>query len=101
MSNQSPSPLQGTSAAFEQAALEKFKALLVILPTDCRVYREIWDKSTVLCLDFVDCPEQLTGMQNQVVMLLLAANHLGLSQAISFRVGHKIKGWKSFTSTNI
>ncbi|NJN72212.1 MAG: hypothetical protein HC799_05050 [Limnothrix sp. RL_2_0] len=101
MTDQSPFPLQGTSAAFEQAALAKFKALLVILPPDCRVYREIWDQSTVLCLDFCRCPGQLAGMQDQVVMLLLAANHLGLAQAISFRIGQKIKGWKSLTSTNI
>lgn len=101
MTDQSPFPIQGTSAAFEQAALEKFKALLVILPPECRVFREAWNQSTVLCLDFRRCPEQLAEMQDQVVMLLLAANHLGLAQAISFRVGQKIKSWKSLTSTNI
>ncbi|MGB2926750.1 MAG: hypothetical protein WBB82_15735 [Limnothrix sp.] len=101
MTHHQLSPLQGTSAAFEQAALKRLRESLPILPVDCQLHREVWNRSTILCLDFKNCREQLQLVRSQSVMLLLAADHLGLAQSISLRVGHKVEGWKSLTTTSL
>ena len=95
------SSTQDNSAAFEQAALARFREMLLILPKPCRLHREVWDQSTVLCLDFQDCPEELAIVKKQGLMLLMGADHLGLAQAISFRLGHRIRGWVNFATTDV
>lgn len=94
------SSTQGNSAALEQEALSRFREVLLILPNACRLHREVWDQSTVLCLDFQDCPDELPSVKNQDLMILLGADHLGLAQAISFRIGNKIKGWSNLATTD-
>ncbi|OKH20031.1 hypothetical protein [[Limnothrix rosea] IAM M-220] len=94
------SSTQGSSAAFEQEALARFRKVLLILPDACRLHREVWDQSTVLCLDFQDCPDELSSVKKQAFMILMGADHLGLAQAISFRIGNKIKGWSNFAATD-
>lgn len=101
MSNHQPFSTQGSSEAFEKAALDRFRDMLMILPQACHLHREVWNQSTVLCLDFADCPEQLLAMKEQGLMLMMGADHLGLAQAISFRLGSKIKGWVNFASTDL
>ena len=91
---------QDNSSAFEQTALARFREMLLILPKTCRLHREVWDQSTVLCLDFQDCPEELPIVKEQGLMLLMGADHLGLAQAISFRLGHRIRGWVNFAATD-
>jgi len=49
-------PLNYTSADLEKAAVNRFRSLVVGLPQQCIVFRDLWDRSTVLCLDFADCP---------------------------------------------
>lgn len=100
MSNQ-PFSTQGTSTAFENAALDRFRELIVILPQQCEIYREVWNQSTVLTFDFQACPELLPVVKEQSFLLLLGADHLGLSQSISFRLGKKIEGWVNLTSTDL
>jgi hypothetical protein len=91
---------RGSSAALERAVLERFRKISMVLPASCGLYREVWDQSTVLCLDFQRCPEELADLREQGLMLLMGASHLGLAQAISFRLGRKIKGWVNFASTD-
>ena len=50
------SPFNSTSADFEQAALARFRRLVSFLPQGSKVFREPWGRSTVLCLDFSNCP---------------------------------------------
>ncbi|WP_041763555.1 hypothetical protein [[Leptolyngbya] sp. PCC 7376] len=88
------------SDAFEKAALARYRKMILILPDACRLRREVWDQSTVLCLDFQDCPDDLSSIKKQDLMLLVGAEHLGLAQALSFRLGNKIKGWSNFATTD-
>ncbi|MBV5261342.1 hypothetical protein FLX56_23280 [Synechococcus moorigangaii CMS01] len=98
--NHQPFSTQGSSAAFEKEAIARFRQLTGILPQRCQVYRESWGQSTVLTLDFRDCPDQLNAIKAQGMMLLLGADHLGLAQSILFRLGPKIEGWVNFATTD-
>lgn len=89
------SPLNFTSSDLEKAALDRFRELMENLPKECRVFRSMWGSSTILCLDFVDCPDLLETSQSQSFLLLLAANSLGLSSSILFRIGGKVVSWKN------
>ena len=88
------SPLNCTSNNFEKVSLSRFRSLASGLPQDSQVFREPWGRSTVICIDFINCPHlfPLTSEQNQ--MLTEAIKELGLSHSILFRVGKKILGWK-------
>lgn len=82
-----------TSANLEKIALNRFRALVTFLPNACRVFREPWDCSTVLCLDFADCADQLMAVKAQEEQLFSAAEELGLANGIIFRMGNKFMGW--------
>jgi hypothetical protein len=82
-----------TSADFEKAALNRFRSLVAFLPQDCKVFREPWECSTILCLDFADCPNYLKTVRQQAQQLFAALQELGLANAIVFRIGNKFMGW--------
>jgi hypothetical protein len=82
-----------TSANFEKAALTRFRSLVTFLPQDCQVFREPWDCSTILCLNFANCPSELDLVREQAHLLVNAAQKLGLANAIVFRIGNKFRGW--------
>lgn len=82
-----------TSQNFEKAAIQRFRSLAMCIPEDCRVFREPWGCSTVICLDFQDCPEKLDKMQNHQNLLVIAAEHLGLAKSITFKIGNQVIGW--------
>ncbi len=86
------SPLNYTSADLEKAALNRFRSRVVDLPQQCRVCRELWDRSTVLCLDFADCPDSLETSMSQFFPLLLAAHDLGLADSLLFKMDHRGHG---------
>jgi hypothetical protein len=90
-----PSSFKCTSADFEKAALKRFRSLVTFLPPDCRVFRETWDCSTVLCLDFANCPTFLDFTRQNAHLLIQSAQELGLTNAVIFRLGNKFMGWKS------
>ncbi len=92
MSNQ-PLPSDCTATQFEQAALSRFRALVTFLPSNCRVFREPWDCSTVLCLDFSQCPTFLESTKAQSLILQAVVQELGLARALIFRVEQKSMGW--------
>ncbi|MFM2311980.1 MAG: hypothetical protein RLZZ04_1256 [Cyanobacteriota bacterium] len=87
-------PLNCTSADFEQAALARFRSLVGFLPPNSKISRESWGRSTVLCLDFANCPHLISVDQEQARSLSQAIADLGLADSMIFRLGSKIVGWK-------
>ena len=89
------SPLNCTSNNLEQAALSKLRFLVPFLPQDSKIFREPWGRSTVLCIDFADCPHLFSVDQEQYRLLSQAIATLGLSSSLLFRIGSKTVGWKN------
>lgn len=87
------SPLNCTSANFEQVALAKFRSLAAFLPHDSKILREPWGASTALCIDFANCPHLVNLDQEQAHLLSMAIAKLGLANSIIFRIGSKTVGW--------
>ena len=83
MSNQ-PSTPKVTSADFEKAAIGRFRLLASDIPQDCQVFREPWGRSTVICVDFKDCPHHLNQTQKQMENLVKAAQEIGISEVDYF-----------------
>ncbi|MBE9043285.1 hypothetical protein IQ255_02470 [Pleurocapsales cyanobacterium LEGE 10410] len=93
------SPLNCTSANFEQAAMARFRSLVAFLPHDSKIFREPWGRSTVLCINFANCPHLFDLNREQVRLLSLAIAQLGLANSIIFRIGSKTVGWKKLESS--
>ena len=93
------SPLNCTSANFELTALNRLRSLVNFLPRDAEVFREPWGRSTVLCIDFANCPHLSSVDREQVTLLSNAIAELGLTSSIIFRIGNKIIGWKKVKSS--
>jgi hypothetical protein len=90
-------PLNCTSADFEQAALARFRSLVGFVPPNSKISRELSGRSTVLCLDFADCPHLFSVDQEQARSLSRAIADLGLADSMIFRLGSKTVGWKKVT----
>lgn len=95
------SPLKSTGADLEKAATERFCSLAVCMPPECKVYRETWGRSTVLCLNFEACPNQLEATRPKVPLLLAVAQQLGLANSIILKVGNIVKGWTRSRVENV
>ena len=93
------SPLNCTSANFEQAAIARFRSLVAFLPQDSKIFREPWGRSTVLCINFENCPHLFSADREQIRLLSSASAQLGLANSIIFRIGSKIVGWKKMESS--
>lgn len=93
------SPLNCTSSNFELLALARFRSLVTFLPQDAEVFREPWGRSTVLCIDFANCPHLFSVDQEQAKLLSNAVAKLGLTTSVIFRIGNKIVGWKKLKSS--
>ncbi|NEO34345.1 MAG: hypothetical protein F6K36_28875 [Symploca sp. SIO3C6] len=98
MTNKNFSP-NYTSADLEKAALGRFRSLISFLPRECKLSRELWNRSTVVCMDFEDCSHLLETAREQSFLLLLVANYLGLANSVLFRMGNKAMGWMTMVST--
>jgi hypothetical protein len=90
--NHSHSASDYTSAHLEKVALSRFRSSVNFLPQDCRIFREPWDCSTILCLDFAYCPSLLEVVKGEDRALVRAAQELGLANALIFRIGNKFMG---------
>lgn len=88
------SPLDCTSANFERNALSRFRSLVSYFPQEIKVFREPWGNSTVLCLDYENCPHLCSDLQAQADLLTEAITQLGLANSVIFRIGTKTVGWK-------
>lgn len=84
-----------SSNQFEQVAIDRFRLLVNFLPLNCKIFREPWDSSTVLCLDFRACPYFLEITKERSDLLLNVVKDLGLAKSIIFRLGNQVKGWRS------
>lgn len=93
MSQPYPSSDDCTGENFEKEVITRFRSLVKFLPSECRIFRETWDTSTVLCLDFDHCPSYLPISKVKSPLLSEVAQQLGLSQAISFKMGNRSMGW--------
>lgn len=82
-----------TSSNLEKEALKRFRSLVDFLPKTCYIFREPWDCSTVVCLDFANCPDAVGRVKLQSPELLEAATSLGLGNALIFRIGSKFMGY--------
>ncbi|WP_124975636.1 hypothetical protein [Aphanothece sacrum] len=88
-------PFNCTSVELEKEAIKRLRTLVSLLPSQCRIFREPWDCSTVICLDFAQCPHLLNVIQEQEPLLINAIQELGLANSIIFRIGQKSIGWKA------
>ncbi len=91
-------PFKCTSSELEKVAINRFRTRIGLLPSQCQVFREPWNHSTVLCLDFVQCPQFLDSLEDIEPSLIQGVQALGLGNAIVFRLGKKLMGWKTIAS---
>lgn len=98
MNNSHPS-FNCTSAELEKVAINRFRKLVRSLPSQCRVFRETWESSTVVCLDCGQCPDFLNEFSSSEDEIIQAIQQLGLANTVLFRMGNKLIGWKAITSS--
>lgn len=98
MNNYHPS-FNSTSAELEKVAINRFRKLVRSLPSQCLVFRESWESSTVVCLDCGQCPDFLNELLSSEDEIVEAIQQLGLANTVLFRMGNKLIGWKAITSS--
>lgn len=91
-------PFNCTSNELEKVAISRFRSRIGLLPSQCEVFREPWNHSTVVCLDFVQCPQFLDSLEELEPSLMIAIQELGLGNGVVFRLGKKLMGWKTVVS---
>ena len=96
--NNSQLPFGCTSSELEKAVIKRFRTHLGSLPSQCNIFRETWNNSTVICLDFVQCPHLLDSLKDMEPFLIEGVQSLGLGNAVVFRLGKKLMGWKNILS---
>lgn len=84
-----------TSADLETEVIQRFRSLTRLIPQQCLVFREPWESTTIMCLDFQDCPNLLPMTQDKADLILIVCQDLALANSIIFRISHKVIGWKS------
>ena len=95
------SPIHGISMDLEIEAIRRFRDFAPFLNPECRVFRQLKGHSTVLCLDFTACPQDLNMNQKDwqefTQLLILSSHYLGLANSLMFKVGKRIISEISFT----
>ncbi|MDJ0648041.1 MAG: hypothetical protein QNJ60_04985 [Xenococcaceae cyanobacterium MO_188.B19] len=93
------SPINGTSIDLEMEAIRRFRKLAPFLPSECQVFRELNGRSTVLCLDFRACPQELKMTKKEwfefAQLLIHSSHYLGLANSLVFKTSKGILGWMS------
>lgn len=84
-----------TSHDFEQEMLTRFRVAIAILPTECEIYREPWDSSTVLCLNFEHCPYWLEIVKEKADLIVEEVKKWQMAKSIIFRQGSQLKAWRN------
>ena len=91
------SPLNCTSIHLELEAIKRFRDLAPFLNPKCRVFREVHNRSTLLCLDFTACPQDLKmnkqEWQEFAQLLVHSSHYLGLANSLVFKSGDRILAW--------
>ena len=90
------SPLNQTSIDLEIEAMKRFRTLVSFLSPQCRIFRELNSLETVLCLDFVDCPQELKRKKEEweevIILVGISCDYLGLANYVVFKNGERILG---------
>ncbi len=98
------SPTNFTSTELEREAIRRFRCLVPFLDPQCRVFRELNGHSTVLCLDFTACPQDLKMNQKEwheiAKVLIYSSHYLGLANSLVFKIGDRILGWMNLNPRN-
>ncbi|BAQ63866.1 hypothetical protein [Geminocystis sp. NIES-3709] len=92
--SESRSFVKSTSYDFEQEVLSRFRYFVAILPPECKIYRETWNYSTVLCLNFEDCPHFLEVIKENTDVLISMVQRFSLATCILFRCGNQLRAWR-------
>ncbi|MEM1368456.1 MAG: hypothetical protein AAGG02_10645 [Cyanobacteria bacterium P01_H01_bin.15] len=89
-------PSSLSSQNFEKALLERCRQLCTNLPDTCKLSRDRWGSSTVLCVDFGTNPETFFRTQPKILPALKnAAQKLGILGSIVFKLNGRIMGWQT------
>jgi hypothetical protein len=91
----SPSSSRLTSQDFEQEVLTRLRIAVKILPAECRIYREPWDSSTVVCFNFEHCPYWLEVVKEKADIIVDEVKKWGMAKSVIFRQGSQLKGWRN------
>ena len=90
-------PLDCESLDLEIEAISRFRGLAPFISPECRIFRELNGKSTVLCLDFSACPQDLKmnkqEWQEFAQLLAHSSHYLGLANSLVFKKGDRILSW--------
>ncbi|MGY6530676.1 MAG: hypothetical protein ACXITR_12210 [Cyanobacterium sp.] len=78
----------------EEEILTRFRSIVQLLPSECKIFREPWDSSTIVCLDFTLCPYQLEIVKEQADILIDAVEQLHLGKSIVFRYNNQLKAFR-------
>ncbi|MDJ0632333.1 MAG: hypothetical protein QNJ34_03990 [Xenococcaceae cyanobacterium MO_188.B29] len=93
------SPLNNTSLDLEKEVIKRFRGLASFISPQCRVFRELNDRETVLCLDWADCPQDLNRRkqewEKEVIWLAILCDYLGIAKNVVWKNGERIVGWMS------
>ena len=93
------SSINNTSIDLELEGIRRFRCLVPFLDPECRVFRELNGRSTVLCLDFTACPQDLKINQKEwqevAELLLYSSHYLSLANTVVFKIGERVMGWMS------
>lgn len=85
------------SQDLEREVLDRFRKIVAILPSECKIFREPWDVSTVLCLDFSFCPYKLEPVKENADILIYTAQQLRLGKCILFRYNNQLKAFRQIS----
>ncbi len=90
----SPSP--DPSLDLEREVIKRFRSLVPFISRQCRIFRELKGRETLLCLDFSDYPQyrQINAKKWANIQLLLVSscNQLGLANSVVWKEGKRIVG---------
>ena len=77
----------------EIEAIQRFRRIVPFVSPDCHVFRELEKNSTILCLDFAACPQELNmsreEWQGWGELLVYSSHYLGLADSLAFKIGKR------------
>ena len=90
------SPLNNTSIDLEIEAMKRFRTLVSFISPQCRIFRELNSLESVLCLDFLDCPQALKRKKEEweevIILVAISCDYLGIAKKVVFKNGERILG---------
>ena len=85
------SPINCTSRDLEIEAIRRFRDFVPLLAPECEVFRSLNGRSTLLCLDFRACPQNLKMTQKEwlefAYFSIYSSHYLGLANSLVLKIG--------------